>query len=190
MRFVAKSIPDVYEITFPVHRDPRGSFVKIFLESEFAREGLNGDFKEVFYTVSGERVLRGMHVQAPPGEQAKLLYCTAGDALDVLLDLRIGSPAYGRYEIVELSGEAGRALYIPSGVAHGFYVRKAPLIMVYHATSEYLPEMDRGIAWDSFGAPWPDRAPVISERDASLPSLADFESPFRFVRSRSEVGTQ
>jgi dTDP-4-dehydrorhamnose 3,5-epimerase len=180
MNFAAKSIPGVYEIAFPVHRDQRGSFVKPFLRSEFARQGLMTDFTEVFYTVSGERVLRGMHLQLPPGAQAKLVYCAAGDAFDVLLDLRLGSPTYGEYEFVELKGESGNALYLPPGVAHGFYVRQAPVMMVYHVTSEYEPSLDGGISWNSFGAEWPDLSPIISARDAALPAFGDFETPFRY----------
>ena len=180
MKFAEKSIPGVYEITIPVHRDERGSFVKPFLESEFKRQGLEHDFREVFYSVSGERVLRGMHVQLPPSDQAKLVYCSAGNALDVLLDLRVGSPSYGKHEVIELTGEDDKAMYVPSGVAHGFYVRRAPAIMVYHVTSEYVPDLDAGIGWNSFGANWPDPQPVLSGRDASLPPFAGFKSPFRF----------
>lgn len=181
MKFTAKSIPGVYELEIPVHRDERGSFVKTFLESEFKRQGLAADFKEVFYSVSGARVLRGMHVQAPPSDQAKLVYCADGDAFDVLLDLRVGSPTFGKFETVELLGEEGRALYMPPGVAHGFYVREAPVVMIYHVTTEYVPGLDSGIAWNSFGAPWPDASPIVSARDASLPPLGDFKSPFRFA---------
>jgi dTDP-4-dehydrorhamnose 3,5-epimerase len=188
MEFKAKSIPGLYEIRYPVHRDRRGLFVKPFLESAFTRQGIKAGFKEVFYSISGDRVLRGMHVQVPPADQEKLVYCAAGDALEVLLDLRVGSPQYGKFETVELTSEAGHALYVPRGVAHGFYVRKSPVIMMYHVTSEHVPALDRGIAWDSFGAPWPNRAPVLSERDASLPPFAEFESPFRFAPDRHSSG--
>jgi dTDP-4-dehydrorhamnose 3,5-epimerase len=70
---------------------------------------------------------------------------------------------------------------MPPGVAHGFYVREAPVVMIYHVTTEYVPGLDSGIAWNSFGAPWPDASPIVSARDASLPPLGDFKSPFRFA---------
>jgi dTDP-4-dehydrorhamnose 3,5-epimerase len=184
MKLEPTSIPGCYQFACPVHADPRGTFVKAFRRSQFGRADLETDFREVFWTSSGENVLRGMHLQLPgPASMApesKLVYCVAGSVMDVALDLRRGSPTFGKYDIVELSAEAGNACFLPSGVAHGFYVRRAPAVMVYHVTSEYVPELDAGIAWDSFGAPWPTHTPVLSERDASLPPLSQFESPFHF----------
>lgn len=187
MKFELTSIPGCLQFSSPVHVDQRGWLVKAFQRSEFARAELEVDFQEVFWTSSNANVLRGMHVQLPhpragaTGGQAKLVYCVMGDVMDVALDLRLGSPTFGRHDVVELSAEADNACYLPAGVAHGFYVRRAPAVMLYHVTTEYVAELDAGVAWDSFGAQWPTQSPILSERDASLPPLSHFDSPFQFA---------
>ncbi len=160
-----------------VHTDARGSFAKMFEASQFAERGLSRDFAEVFYTISHENVLRGMHLQLPPAEQDKFLYCVYGSILDVALDLRAGS-AYGDYCTLEVSPTRGNGVYLAPGVAHGFYVLEAPAVVVYHTTSGHVPSLDAGIKWDSFGMNWPCRNPKISERDGLLPAFADFATPF------------
>src|SRR5581483_7390979 len=142
--------------------------------------GLRTDFAEEYYTVSHVRVLRGLHFQVPPHDHAKLVYCAAGRVLDVALDLRVGSPAFGRHVRAELSAADGNALYLPPGLAHGFYVLEAPALMVYNQTSVYAREHDAGVRWDSAGIPWPDADPILSDRDRSFPALADFRTPFVF----------
>jgi len=189
MKFDQTSIPGCYRITCPVHEDRRGRLVKAFQESRFARQRLAIDLKEMFWTVSGENVLRGMHVQLPnpqtsPGGQAKLSYCAAGSTMNVVLDLRVGSPMFGKHDVVELSAEAGDACYMPPGVAHGFCVRRAPVVMVYCVTTEFSAELDACILWNSIGAPWPTQNPVLSDRDATSQRLEDFRSPFRFAPGR------
>ena len=173
-------IPGCYEIQLPVHSDVRGSFVKTIASSRFAERKLETGFVETFYTVSGENVLRGMHLQLPPADHAKFVYCVAGGVMDVCLDVRRGSPAFGRHIVIELEAERNNAIYLPRGVAHGFYVRRAPALMVYHVTSEHEPRLDAGIAWNSFGAKWPTDSPLLSPRDAGLTRFQDFASPFRF----------
>jgi dTDP-4-dehydrorhamnose 3,5-epimerase len=181
MRFSETEIPGCYEVHFVAHRDARGTFVKAVHATAFAAQGLRSDFRESFYSVSGENVLRGMHVQLPPADQAKLVYCVAGSATDVSLDVRRGSPTFGRFTVVELSAETGNGMYLPSGIAHGFHVRRAPVVMMYHVTSEHAPSLDAGIRWDSFGAPWQTRSPLLSARDSALPRMEDFQTPFEFV---------
>jgi dTDP-4-dehydrorhamnose 3,5-epimerase len=165
-------------VHFPVFRDDRGHFVKTIQSSIFQDHGLEGDFRECFYTSSCKDVLRGMHFQVPPNDHAKLLYCTAGAIYDVALDLRIGSPTYGMHEVYELSTSASNAVYLPRGIAHGFCVRDAPAVMVYHVSSEHDPARDAGIRWNSFGAAWPIENPVVSPRDNSFVSFEEFKSPF------------
>jgi dTDP-4-dehydrorhamnose 3,5-epimerase len=121
-----------------------------------------------------------MHFQIPPADHAKLVYCMSGAIHDVALDLRVGSPTYGEHEAYDLSAEYNNAVYLPSGMAHGFFVRSAPALVVYEVTSEHSPSHDTGILWNSFGASWPQSAPIISARDEGLTPLAQFESPFRF----------
>jgi dTDP-4-dehydrorhamnose 3,5-epimerase len=121
-----------------------------------------------------------MHFQVPPADHAKLVYCVSGAIYDMAVDLRIGSPTFGEYEAYELSAESNNAAYLPRGMAHGFFVRSAPAVVVYQVTSEHNPVDDRGIRWDSFGAKWPQGSPVISRRDEALIPFLQFESPFQF----------
>jgi dTDP-4-dehydrorhamnose 3,5-epimerase len=188
LTFFECEIPGCYEVQLPVHSDARGTFVKTIASSQFAECELEAEFVETFYTVSGENVLRGMHLQLPPADHAKFLYCVSGEVMDVCLDLRRGSPAFGRHIVLELAGDRTNAIYLPRGVAHGFYVRQAPAIMVYHVTSEHEPRLDAGIAWNSFGAKWPTNAPLLSPRDAALTPFQDFASPFRFSGRADRVG--
>jgi len=89
-----------------------------------------------------------------------------------------GSATYGRHIMLELSGEAGNMLYLPAGLAHGFYTLSPQALMVYKVTSVYAPQHDGGVLWSSAGIPWPDSDPLLSPRDRSFPTLADFDSPF------------
>ena len=160
-------------------RDIRGSFVKTFSQSNFAKLGLETNFVESFYTVSEARVLRGMHFQLPPADHAKLVYCISGEIMDVALDFRADSSTYGKSAVVALSEGSKNSLYLPRGLAHGFYVLSAPAVVMYHITSEHAPTLDAGIAWNSFGLDWPDQSPVLSQRDAGFLRFDEFVSPFR-----------
>lgn len=181
IQFTESKLPGCFVVQFPVANDERGSFVKTIQRSAFEAQGLEGDFKECFYSTSYEGVIRGMHFQLPPSDHAKLVYCTAGAIYDMTLDLRVGSPTFGQHEVYELSSGASNAVYLPRGIAHGFMVRQAPAVMVYHVTSEHDSKRDAGIHWNSFGAAWPFENPVISPRDQTFPALADFESPFQYT---------
>lgn len=187
IQFTEAKLPGCYILQFPTFRDHRGVFVKTIQHSLFEGRGLEAEFREVFYTVSEPDVLRGMHVQLPPHDHAKVVYCTSGAICDMALDLRVGSPTYGKHEVYELSGLAHNALYLPRGIAHGFYVREGPAVMVYHVTSEHDPVHDTGVLWNSFQAPWPAANPVISLRDAGFETLARFRSPFRYIAPSGEV---
>ncbi len=181
IRLSEGKIPGCFNVQFPAFRDTRGLFVKTFQRSLFEQHGLETDFQELFYTTSGRNVLRGMHFQVPPADHAKLVYCTSGSICDIALDLRVGSPTYGQYEVYELTADANNAVYLPTGIAHGFYVRKGPATVVYHVTTEHDPVHDQGLLWNSFDAPWPVSNPTISARDASQIPFADFVSPFRYT---------
>jgi dTDP-4-dehydrorhamnose 3,5-epimerase len=180
IRFTECRLPGCFLLDFPAFRDHRGLFVKSFRRSDFQQRGLKCDFVESFYTESGENVLRGMHLQLPPADHAKLVYCISGAIFDMALDLRVGSPTYGEHEAYELSAEYNNAAYLPSGIAHGFFVRAAPAVVVYQVTSEHSPAHDTGIRWDSFGASWPQSTPVVSRRDEGLTPFQQFNSPFQF----------
>lgn len=160
--------------------DQRGQFTKVFHESTFKQLGLETEFKEEYFSVSHEGVLRGMHFQTPPEEHVKLVYCSQGSVLDVVLDIRRGSPTYGKFEAFELTGEKGECLYIPKGFAHGFFTLSDKAIMVYKVSTMYSPNNDVGILWNSFGMDWPNQTPIMSIRDSSFPEIKHFNSPFTY----------
>jgi len=177
----ATEIPGCLELQLPCAEDERGRLVKPFQRSVFADAGLPADFVEQFYSRSRAGVLRGLHFQTPPRGLAKLVTCVAGDAWDVVLDLRAGSPAYGRHVEVGLSAARANAILIPEGCAHGFLAGD-DAVLAYWVTAEHSPDHDAGVRWDSAGIPWPlDGAPTVSARDAALPALSDFTTPFRYA---------
>ena len=177
MEFRRELLPGAWLVSLRKFSDARGSFVKTFARSVFDAHGAAFDFDEEFYSVSRKDVVRGMHFQRPPHDHAKLVYCAAGAVLDVLVDLRRG-PAQGRVESVVLGDHEPLALLIPSGVAHGFKALQDNSLMVYKTSTEYFPSHDAGVRWDSIGFDWDVESPIVSERDAMHPALADFESPF------------
>lgn len=157
--------------------DQRGSFVKTYHEGLCQALGVNLDVREEFYSVSHKNVLRGMHFQLPPHAHDKLVYCTHGVVLDVLLDLRKG-PDYGKVASAELSGENAHLVFIPKGVAHGFVALADKALMLYKTSTVHAPESDCGIRWDSFDFNWGVVEPIMSVRDQQHSVLADFVSPF------------
>lgn len=174
------SIPGVYEIEMFHAGDERGSFTKSFHRQTLESHGLNGDFRESFFSVSSPGVIRGMHFQLPPHDHQKLVYCNRGALIDVILDLRNGSPAYGKSAAFELTEQNHKALYIPTGIAHGFKVLKEKTMMTYLTGTEHAPQHDAGIRYDSFGFDWSEPDAILSPRDLDFPALANFESPFTF----------
>lgn len=175
------SIPGCFELKVRVQRDDRGSFTKIFHEGIFAEYNLDTCFKEEFYSVSRKGVLRGLHFQLPPEDHAKLVCCLCGAVLDAVVDLRKGSPSYGKNVTFELNGEDGTVIYIPPGVAHGFYVTGPEALILYNTTKIYNAQCDSGILWNSAGISWPEEEPLISEKDKKMVPLAAFKSPFEFA---------
>lgn len=175
------AISGCHELRPRVVVDARGAFVKTFNRESYAALGLRTDWAEQYYSVSRRGVLRGLHFQVPPADHAKLVYCTAGEVWDVAVDLRRGSPSYGRSWSLTLSAGAGNMLYLPAGLAHGFYTLSDTATLVYNVTSGYSPEHDCGIRWDSAGIDWPDRQPLLSERDQGFGALENFASPFAYV---------
>jgi dTDP-4-dehydrorhamnose 3,5-epimerase len=171
-------IRDVYIIEQSVTKDHRGSFVKNFQSSVFEQNDLECDFKESYYTKSHEDVIRGMHFQTPPHDHAKLVTVIFGTIIDVVIDIRKSSRTYGNHFEIELSRENRKSLYVPRGVAHGFGVLSDVAIAYYQTTSEYNPEHDKGILFNSFDFCWPIANPILSNRDRGFPAFGDFESPF------------
>lgn len=167
-----------FELQPKVFDDVRGRFVKVFHEQAFAEQGLETNFAEEYYSVSHENVIRGLHFQLPPMDHVKMVYCVQGDVLDAVVDLRVGSPTYGRYALFELSASKANSIYIPKGMAHGFCSRSNQAIMVYKVSTVYSPAHDAGVLWNSVGIQWPTNAAILSARDNCFPSFDNFVSPF------------
>ncbi len=180
MQVLSTAIPGCFKIVPQVRRDDRGSFVKTFREDIFQEHGLTTRFAEEYYTSSHQGVLRGLHFQVPPKDHVKVVTCLSGKVMDAVVDLRTGSPAYGRHLVFELSADNGNILYLPPGLAHGFYVPNGEALLSYKVTSLYSPEHDSGILWDSADILWPDKSPHVSARDRSFARLDDFKSPFLY----------
>ncbi|HEY0665076.1 MAG TPA: dTDP-4-dehydrorhamnose 3,5-epimerase [Gallionella sp.] len=160
--------------------DARGRFVKVFHEQAFAAQGLETRFAEEYYSVSHRNVIRGLHFQLPPMDHVKMVYCVQGKVMDVVLDLRAGSPTYGQHAAFELSAAKANCIYIPKGMAHGFCTLSEQATMVYKVSSVYSPAHDAGILWNSADIPWGVSEPILSARDQGFPALDQFESPFRY----------
>lgn len=184
LEFTATAITGCFEIQSTVRADERGSFVKTMYAPEFHTRNLECDFVEEYFSKSHFNVIRGMHFQLPPHDHAKLVYCPIGAVLDVVVDLRVGSPTFKRHISLELSAENAKMLYVPRGLAHGFQSLRDNTIMFYKVTSIYASSHDTGIRFDSFDAPWTAPQPIISARDLNLPALEQFQSPFLYKGDR------
>jgi dTDP-4-dehydrorhamnose 3,5-epimerase len=178
------AIPGTLLIEPRVFGDQRGHFLEIYKHSEFVRAGIGEHFVQDNYSRSVRHVLRGLHYQRHPKAQGKLVRCVKGRIFDVAVDIRKGSPHYGRWIAEELSEENGRMLYIPVGFAHGFLTLSDTAEVLYKCTEEYSPKDDRGIIWNDpdIGITWPHGNPLLSDKDAVLPRLQDENNNFRFDR--------
>jgi dTDP-4-dehydrorhamnose 3,5-epimerase len=176
----ATPIPGCFELRPKVLSDERGAFVKFFQYDAWHRLGLSVDIKEQYYSRSQRNVLRGLHFQRPPAQHAKAVFCVSGHAFDVLLDLRKGSPTFGKCHACHLHGEQANGVYVPEGLAHGFAAMEDDTVLVYLVTSEYSPENDTGVRWDSAGIEWPIGKPIVSDRDRSLTPMVEFVTPFQY----------
>jgi dTDP-4-dehydrorhamnose 3,5-epimerase len=160
--------------------DTRGAFIKPFVEAEYKSLKLPTTFAEEYYTRSVKNVLRGMHYQTPPYEYSKFVSCLYGRIRDVIIDLRLGSPKFKIFEVIELDDRNDDVLYLPPGIAHGFLVLSEMAVVTYKVTSAHAPAKDTGVRWDSIGMDWEVEIPIVSPRDASFQGLAEFESPFLY----------
>ncbi len=178
MEFIPTALEGCYQVSPFFAQDERGTFVKTFNSERFTALGLPTDWREEYYSSSRKGVIRGMHFQTPPHDHQKLVYCMQGQVLDVVVDLRMGSPTHGRYLALKLDAAQGQGLMIPKGMAHGFLALTEDVLMAYKVTSVYAPESDAGIRWDSFGLDWGVDNPIVSVRDCAHPKFSEFNSPF------------
>ena len=155
--------------------DERGFFARSWCREEFARHGLNPDLAQCSISFNKKRgTLRGMHYQAKPHEETKVVRCTRGAIYDVILDLRPESPTFRKWIAVELSADNRRMLYIPAGLAHGFQSLTDDAEVFYQISTPYHPESARGVRWDdpAFGIEWLVTERIISDKDRQYPDFA------------------
>lgn len=182
LRFTPLEIPEVFLVEAELHADSRGSFWEGYKWSAFANNSIPHNFVQDNFSHSARGVLRGLHYQRDPRAQAKLVVVLSGEIFDVAVDMREGSPTYARWVGKNLAAGTCQMLYIPVGFAHGFCVTSDEAHVMYKVTSEYAPEYERGIRWNDpqIGIDWPLRTPLLSKRDAALPSLADADNDWAY----------
>lgn len=182
MNIIKTEIEGLVIIEPRIFRDQRGYFFEAFSEKEFAAKVAPVKFVQDNESRSAYGVVRGLHFQRPPFDQAKLVRVVKGRVLDVAVDLRKGSPTYGRYESVELSEENHRQLFIPRGFAHGFSVLSDEVIFQYKCDNYYAPQSEGAVIWNDpdLAIDWniPAQDVVLSEKDRMHPRLADLGDVF------------
>jgi dTDP-4-dehydrorhamnose 3,5-epimerase len=174
VRFRPTPLEGAFTIELELMRDERGYFARTFDVDEFARHGLDPAVVQCNTSFNARRgMVRGMHFQADPDGEAKLVRCTRGSIYDVAVDLRPDSKTFCRWFGVELSAENGRMFYIPVGMAHGFQVLEDGSEVHYQMSHRYVPEQGRGVRFDdpAFGIEWPLPDPAVSERDSQFPDF-------------------
>jgi len=173
--FQPTQLPGVVVIEPKVFADDRGFFVETYKRSDFVAGGIDVEFVQENHSKSVQGTLRGLHFQRAPKAQAKLVRAIEGEVFDVVVDIRKGSPTFGRWEAVLLSAENRRSVYVPAGYAHGFCVTSTAAQVVYKTSAEYAPELEGGVRWDdpALAIPWPVTGPILSPRDERWPNLAE-----------------
>ena len=177
--FEKLEIPDVLLVKPKVFGDSRGFFMETYKKSEFVQNGIDIDFIQDNHSKSTKGVLRGLHYQAYPKVQPKLVRCIKGKIFDVAVDIRPQSKTFGKWCGSVLSDENKAMIFIPGGFAHGFVVLSDEVEIVYKAGEEYSPEHDRGILWNDpdIGVNWNiDFEPILSEKDKKQPRLKDINT--------------
>lgn len=168
------SLPDVWELQPKIFRDPRGFFLETYNRNRFAEIGINGIFVQDNHSRSALGTLRGLHYQLRHA-QAKLCRVIEGEAFDVAVDIRFGSPTFGKWTSVLLSAEKQNQIFIPAGFAHGFVARTESVQFLYKCSEFYDQSDEHGIRWDdpNLGIDWGVSNPLISEKDAKYSTLAE-----------------
>jgi dTDP-4-dehydrorhamnose 3,5-epimerase len=178
MRFIPTIIPEVIVIEPKIFADERGFFLESYQRQYFFDHGINADFVQDNHSKSAQGVLRGLHYQIQQ-TQGKLVRVIAGEIFDVAVDIRRGSPTFGKWVGDYLSGENKKMLWVPPGFAHGFYVNSPSAEVIYKATDYYAPQWERSILWNDpiINIDWPvhNMAPILSQKDAAGKLLAEAE---------------
>lgn len=182
MKITPTKIKDVLIIEPQFFQDERGFFMETFQKDKYKEHGIPTEFFQDNLSESKKGVLRGLHYQAPPFEQGKLIQVIKGAVLDVAVDIRFGSPTFGQYVSAILSEENKKQLWIPPGFAHGFLTLSDTAIFSYRCTKPYSPEHDRGIAWNDpdLNIHWNIEDPIVSEKDKNHTKFRDIEKDFAY----------
>jgi len=185
MLIEATALPDVKLLTPKRFGDNRGYFSEVYKQTALREAGLDLEFIQDNQSLSREvGTLRGLHYQAPPFAQAKLVRVVTGRIYDVAVDIRVGSPSYGKWVGAELSADNLQQLLVPVGFLHGFVTLEPDTTVLYKVTAPYSAAHDGGVAWDDpdIGIVWPlnSSAPVLSAKDGQQPRLKDLANPFRY----------
>jgi dTDP-4-dehydrorhamnose 3,5-epimerase len=178
MRFVETRLAGAFVLELDRHTDERGFFARTFCQRELAQHGLATDVVQSSVSFNHRRhTLRGMHYQAAPHQEAKIVRCAAGTIFDVIVDLRRSSPTFRQWFGIELSADAMNALYIPADFAHGFLTLTDGATVLYQMNVEHHADSARGLRWSdpALGIAWPAQPHVISERDATYPLLSEVD---------------
>ncbi len=179
MKITPLSVPGAWEILPQQHGDPRGLFMEWYRHDRLAEAvGHPLDLAQANLSTSAKNVVRGVHFAQLPPSQAKYVTCVRGAVLDLIVDIRLGSPTFGRWEFVRLDDEERRAVYIAEGLGHGFCALTDDATLVYGCSATFNPEREFSInpLDPELGIEWPTETPQLSARDAAAPSLADMRS--------------
>lgn len=182
-QFEKTELPDIIYIQPKIFNDGRGFFFETFKQSDFRIYGFKENFVQSNYSHSTRGTLRGLHYQKNPSAQSKLVSVLSGEIFDVAVDIRKGSPTFGKWIGRTLNGPKKDMLFIPSGFAHGFYVLSDHADVMYFCTHEYSPKDEAGIIWNdpSLAIDWPVPNPILSKKDLANPLLQDAENNFTYT---------
>jgi dTDP-4-dehydrorhamnose 3,5-epimerase len=175
MKFTPTQLPGAFIIEIQRLEDERGFFARTFCQREFREYGLNPDLAQCNLSYNKMKgTLRGMHFQAAPYQEAKLVCCMQGAIRDVIIDIRPDSPTYMSYFAIDLTSTAHNALYVPEGFAHGFLTLEPETYVFYQMSEFYVPDAARGFRWNdpAFDIKWDAEIHMISKRDANLPNFS------------------
>ena len=179
MERIETSLLGVYELRPVVHRDSRGSLIETYHKARLSDLGIQDTFLQDNHSISSRSTLRGLHYQLQH-PQAKLCRVSEGEALDIAVDIRVGSPHFGKWTGIILSAKQQNQIYIPVGFAHGFLAMTETVQFLYKCSDYYTPSDEYGILWNdpALAIDWGASSPVLSQRDANNPKLADIQSQF------------
>lgn len=178
MKIEKRKLPGVYEITLSPRGDARGYFMRCYDKQIFSEAGIHREWLQENEARTEKRhTLRGLHFQRPPAAETKLIRATAGRVLDVFVDLRQGSPAFGQWDAVELAAEKHNMVLIPRGFAHGYCTLTDNSVVTYKVDSVYTPSLEGGLRWNdpALGIDWPTANPILSDRDRVQPLLSELD---------------